>query len=131
MNAPFSSQIEAAARAWEVPALAAGFSVGGATVTRAAGCGPDTRFRVASITKPLTATLALGLLDLESTTGIWPDDVRVRHLLSHTSGYDCEWGDLARFGDGGDALAGVVEKLPEVRRFVEAERVWSYANTGY
>ena len=55
----------------------------------------------------------LDLLDLEATTGIWPDDVRVRHLLSHTSGYDGECGDLARFGFGDDALGRAVAELPE------------------
>ena len=132
MNAPFSSQAEAAATAWGVPALAAGFSVAGeAPVTAAVGCELATIFRVASITKPLTATLALELLDLEATTGVWPDDVRIRHLLSHTSGYDCECGDLARFGAGDDALGGVVAELPGVRRLVGVEQAWSYANTGY
>ena len=91
----------------------------------------DTIFRIASITKPFTATLALELLDLEATTGIWPADVRVRHLLSHTSGYDCEAGDLARFGDGDDALAARVAELPGVRRYVGVEQAWSYANTGF
>jgi CubicO group peptidase (beta-lactamase class C family) len=131
MNAPFSSQVEAAAGTWEVPALAAGCSVAGEAVTAAAGCEPETVFRVASITKPLTATLALELLDLDAATGVWPGDVRIRHLLSHTSGYDCECGDLARFGDGDDALAGVVTELPGVRRFLGVEQAWSYANTGY
>src|SRR5882757_2276268 len=131
MNAPFTSQIEAAARAWDVPALAAGFSAGGEVVTGAAGCEPETVFRIASITKPLTATLALDLLELDAPTGIWPNEVRVRHLLSYTSGYDCECGDLARFGYGADALAAVVTELPEVRRFVGVEQAWSYANTGY
>ena len=78
-----------------MPALALGVSVGGEVETHAIGCEPDTLFRVASITKPFTATLALELLDLEAATGVWPADVRVRHLLSHTSGYDCERGDLA------------------------------------
>ena len=59
MNAPFPSQIEAAARAWDVPALAAGIlDRRHDRGRRAAGCEPDTLFRVASITKPLTATLA-------------------------------------------------------------------------
>src|SRR6266700_402395 len=131
MNAPFTSQIEAAARAWDVPALAAGLSVGGEVVLGAAGCEPETIFRIASITKPLTATLAVDLLELDAPSGIWPNDVRARHLLSHTSGYDCECGDLARFGDGDDALAAVVAELPEVRRFLGVDRAWSYANTGY
>ena len=132
MNAPFSTQAEAAATAWGVPALAAGYSVAGeAPVTAAVGCELATIFQIASITKPFTATLALELLDLEAATRIWPADVRVRHLLSHTSGYDCECGDLARFGAGDDALAGVVADLPGVRRLVGVEQAWSYANTGY
>ncbi len=131
MNAPFSSQIEAAAGAWDVPALAAGFSVGGKTVTGAVGCEAGTVFRVASVTKPFTATLAVDLLDLEAPTGIWPDDVQVRHLLSHTSGYDGECGDLARFGAGDDALGNAVAELPGLRRFAGVEEVWAYANSGY
>jgi CubicO group peptidase (beta-lactamase class C family) len=131
MNAPFSSHIEAAALAWDVPALAAGWSAGGETVTGAHGCDPGTIFRVASVTKPLTATLALGLLELEAATGIWPEDVRIRHLLAHTSGYDCECGDLARFGAGDGALGAVVAELPGVRRFVGVDEAWSYANTAY
>ena len=132
MNAPFSSQVEAAATAWGVPALAAGYSVAGEPpVTAAFGCEVATIFRIASITKPFTATLAVELLDLETATGIWPADVRIRHLLSHTSGYDCECGDLARFGSGDDALASVVAELPGVRRLVGVEQAWSYANTGY
>lgn len=131
MNPRFQAICEAAALEWDVPALAVGLSVGGQVVTAAIGCEAATVFRVASITKPLTATLALDLLDFEATTGIWPADVRIRHLLSHTSGYDGECGDLARFGSGDDALAGVVAELPGVHRFVGVEQAWSYANSGY
>ena len=64
----------------------------------ALGCDAGARFRAASITKPFTALLAGGLLDLDEATGVWPSDVRVRHLLSHMSGFDCELpnGDLSR-----------------------------------
>ncbi len=133
LDSTFFQACEAAAERWAVPALAVGTLLPGATSYEqlAVGCEPGTRFRVASITKPLTATLALQLLDLEASTGIWPDDVKVRHLLSHTSGYDCEYGDLARLGDGDGALATAVAGLGETRRFLPAEQVWSYANTGY
>ena len=133
MNSRFQASCEAAALAWDVPALAVGISVGGAAETYAVGCDPTTRFRVASITKPFTATLALELLDLEAETGLWPADVRVRHLLSHTSGYDCELPerDQARFGDDDGALAATVAELGSVRRFLGVEEAWSYANTGY
>ncbi|MFL5964477.1 MAG: serine hydrolase domain-containing protein [Gaiellaceae bacterium] len=122
---------EAAARTWKVPALALGVSVGGEVEAHAIGCSPDTVFRVASITKPFTAAMCLGLLDLEESTGIWPGDVRVRHLLSHLSGFDSDAGDLGRFGDADDALAILVQDLPSIRRFLGVEHTWSYANTGY
>lgn len=131
MDSTFRAVCEAAAAAWEVPALAAGSSVGGRVETAAVGCAVDARFRIASITKPFTATLALGLLELDEPTGVWAPEVRTRHLLAHTSGYDCEYGDLARFGDGDGALAALVSELSSVRRLVACEQAWSYANSGY
>jgi D-alanyl-D-alanine carboxypeptidase len=131
LDSRFFQACEAAAIQWDVPAIAVGASVGGHVETFSVGCPVDSVFRVASITKPFTATLALELLDPQGTTGVWPADVRVRHLLSHTSGYDCECGDLARFGNGDDALPALVRELPGVRRYVGIEQAWSYANTGY
>jgi CubicO group peptidase (beta-lactamase class C family) len=131
LDSSFLQASEAATLTWEVPSLAFGVSVGGEVETHAIGCAPDTLFRVASITKPFTAALSAGLLDLEEPSEIWPSDVRVRHLLSHTSGFDGDAGDLGRFGDGDDALAVLVAELPKVRRFVGVEQAWSYANTGY
>ena len=116
-----------------MPAMAIGTSVGDDVSLIALGCEPGTRFRAASITKPFTALLACRLLDLDRGTGVWPDDVRVRHLLSHTSGFDCELpnGDLSRLGSGEDALGAAIAELPAVKRFVGVEEIWSYANTGY
>ena len=131
LDSSYLQASEAAALTWEVPALALGVSVGGEVETHAIGCDPDTVFRVASITKPFTALLSAGLLDLEEASKIWPPDVRVRHLLSHTSGFDSDAGDLGRFGDGDDALEALVSQLPAIRRFVGVEQAWSYANTGY
>ena len=131
LDSSYLQASEAAALTWEVPALAFGISAGGAARTHAIGCDPASRFRVASITKPFTALLATALLDLEETSAIWPADVRVRHLLSHTSGFDGDAGDLGRFGDGDDALELLVAELPKIRRFVGVEQAWSYANTGY
>jgi CubicO group peptidase (beta-lactamase class C family) len=133
LDSRFRAACEAAAARWDVPALALGLLHPGRTAYEyfLVGCDRGTRFRAASITKPLTATLALQLLDLEAPTAVWPEDVKVRHLLSHTSGYDCENGDLARFGDGDGALARAAAELAAVRRFLPVERAWSYANTGY
>ena len=129
MNTSFRAVCEAAAERWRVPALVVGTGRG----TVALGCDPGTRFRIASITKPLTAALALLFLDPEEPTGVWPEDVRLRHLLSHMSGFDCELpdGDNAKYGSGDDALGRCVADLPHVRRFVGSDRVWSYANTGF
>lgn len=127
----FHAVCEAAAVEWDVPALAIGIAVGDELETLEIGCEPGTRFRVASITKPFTATLALDVLELEEATGVWAADVRVRHLLSHTSGYDCEFGDMSRFGDGDDALAGAAAELTAMRRWVGVEQAWSYSNAGY
>ncbi|HEU5361973.1 MAG TPA: serine hydrolase domain-containing protein [Gaiellaceae bacterium] len=124
---------EEAAERWQVPALAVGTWLDGVVTTHAVGCEPGTRFRIASVTKPLTALLAVESLDLDATTGVWPAEVRVRHLLSHLSGFDCELPvrDLSRFGDGDGALGAAVGQLAAVRRFVGVDDLWSYANTGY
>lgn len=113
-----------------MPAIAVGVSVDGRPETLCLGCGPDTRFRIASVTKPFTATLASALLDLDAPAGTWPG-VTPRHLLSHTAGYDCELGDLRRFGDGDDALGGIVAELGRVRRWTDPGVVWSYSNASY
>jgi CubicO group peptidase (beta-lactamase class C family) len=131
LDSSYLQASEAAALTWEVPALALGVSVGGEVGTDAIGCERDTLFRVASITKPFTAALSLGLLELEESSEVWPADVRVRHLLSHTSGFDADAGDLGRYGDGDDALELLVAELPEIRRFFGVEQAWSYANSGY
>jgi CubicO group peptidase (beta-lactamase class C family) len=132
LDSTFLQACEDAAARFEVPALAVGTASADGTIElHAVGCELETRFRIASITKPMTAALAVSLLDLDAPTGVWPDDVRVRHLLSHMSGFDCELGGELRFGDGDDALDAAVEELPTVDRLVAADTAWSYANTGY
>ena len=133
LNSAFLQGCEAAALRWDVPALAVGVAVGDDVETAGFGCEPAARFRVASITKPFTAALALELLDVEGPTGVWAPDVRIRHLLSHTSGYDCELTevDQSAFEDADDPLAAQWPALASVRRWVGVEQCWSYANTGY
>jgi CubicO group peptidase (beta-lactamase class C family) len=116
---------------WQVPALAVATSIGGEREEFQLGCDEGARFRIASVTKPMTASLALRLLDLDEPAGIWPEDVRIRHLLAHVTGYGGEIGDLTRFGEGDDALGAAVAELPSVERLVPLEAAWSYANTGY
>ncbi|HEY7398937.1 MAG TPA: serine hydrolase domain-containing protein, partial [Gaiellaceae bacterium] len=106
LDSTFLRVCEDAAERFDVPALAVGVASRDGTVElHAVGCELDARFRIASVTKPMTASLVARLVDLDATTAVWPDDVHVRHLLAHTSGFDCELGDVSRFGDGDDALA--------------------------
>jgi CubicO group peptidase (beta-lactamase class C family) len=124
LDASFSRVLEAAAAEWDVPALAVGIAVGDGEEVTARGCDPDTVFRVASITKPFTALLSLDLLSLEQRTEVWAPDVRVRHVLSHTSGYASEVEDWS-------SAERVREQLPGVRRWLGVEQAWSYSNVGY
>ena len=99
--------------AWKrtgVPGVAAALRVGAETTFAAAGVRSleteepvalDTPFRIASVTKPFTATLAEECIPL---------DAGVRALLSHTAGLRCE----------------APEPLPP-----GAEGLWSYSNAGY
>jgi CubicO group peptidase (beta-lactamase class C family) len=132
MDSTFLRVCEAWADRFEVPAVQlALLDPDGSVEDIAIGCDPGDRFRIASITKPVTASAAVQLLDLDAATGVWPNDVRVRHLLSHTSGFDSELADLARLGDGDDALGAAAAELPGVRRLLAAGEVFSYANSGY
>jgi CubicO group peptidase (beta-lactamase class C family) len=91
-----------------VPAVAAGLLVG--ERVELAADGPvevDTAFRIASISKWFTASLAALLLDLEAPIG---DGASAGRLLSHTA----------------DLLPNSVELLPESSR-----GLWSYSNAGY
>lgn len=93
-----------------VPGVAAGLLRDGETVFAADGVlelgrdeavRPETPFRIASITKPFTATLCAASVGL---------DERLPALLSHTAGLRCE----------------STQPLPQ-----EAMGLWSYSNAGY
>jgi CubicO group peptidase (beta-lactamase class C family) len=93
-----------------VPGVAAGLLLGGEAVTVADGVlvlegddpvRADTPFRIASISKPFTASLALSCLPL---------DERLQGWLSHTAGLRCE----------------SQQPLPD-----GAEGLFSYSNAGY
>ena len=147
---PFGS-LDAACREslerWGVPGAVVGVLDGDETEVAAYGVAdlrtgvpvrPDTTFRVASITKPFTATLAVlladeGLVALDEPVELeLPNEgVTLAHLLSHTAGFAGEAGDLARFGDDDRALARVVAELPGQRRLVAPGEAWSYCNAGW
>jgi CubicO group peptidase (beta-lactamase class C family) len=130
LDAAFEEAARAARERHGVPAVAVGVLDAGRVTEGGFGCAPDDVFRVASVTKPFTATVAAALLDPGDLVEEWPG-VRVSHLLSHTSGYDSECGDLLRFGEGDDALELAAAALAEMRPRVAPGELWAYANSGY
>lgn len=104
-----------------------------------------TLFQVGSITKTVTGTIAMrlveqGELDLDApirrylpTLRLADDDVAarvtMRHLLTHTGGW---FGD--HFSDpsrGDDALERVVAELARLPQLAPLGEIWSYCNSGF
>jgi CubicO group peptidase (beta-lactamase class C family) len=108
--------------------------------------GPDTVFRLASLSKPFTALAVLllardGLLDLHSPIHRYlPDyptharEVRLEHLLTHTSGIP-NFVTQPWFREGGGRLHHTDDEL--MRRFAEQPLSfrpgtrYAYSNSGY
>jgi CubicO group peptidase (beta-lactamase class C family) len=94
---------------------------------------PETSFRIASITKPFTAALALdvaadGLLDLDAPLAA---GATARQLLSHQGGLRTDWpAGFDAYGDGDDALLRLAQDEP-ARLPVRPGELFSYANPGY
>jgi CubicO group peptidase (beta-lactamase class C family) len=142
---------------WGIPGATLGISLGGETTERAYGIANlDTRqpvltesiFRLASISKPFTATLAMtlvdeGLLDLDLPIAAYLPAIALRdsaaratltmrHLLSHTGGFDCEFPtDVQQFGSNDDALGALIEHYDELRQWTQPGEMLSYCNTGF
>ncbi len=103
----------------------------------------NTRFRIGSITKTLTAAAVMqqidaGVVDLDdpvtkwvpqlSLSGQWPaDTITVRHLLTHSSAIPDYYEDIF-FDEGlGDWAAG----LGEVRLHAPPGTFWNYSNPAF
>ncbi|MEU8242159.1 serine hydrolase domain-containing protein [Actinoplanes missouriensis] len=102
--------------------------------------GPETRFRIGSVTKTFTAVLVMqardeGLIDLDKPVSAYLDvpahgDATLRRLLSHTAGYQRE-----PYGDVWDTLitpdaAKLVAELDRAERVLPNARRFHYSNLG-
>jgi CubicO group peptidase (beta-lactamase class C family) len=100
----------------------------------------DTLFQIGSITKPMTATLIMQLVD-EKLVGLddavsrflpgWnrSTQVSIRHLLSHTSGVEGDFSVDA--GRGDDAIRRYVDKATMLPSHFQPGELMSYCNAGY
>jgi CubicO group peptidase (beta-lactamase class C family) len=105
---------------------------------------PDTVFALASISKTVTATAMMrlveqGKLDLDAPVRRYlPDfkvqddvtsrDVAVWHLLTHTPGWE---GQLNSEDRGSLTLATFMETMKDLPKLAEPGEVWSYNNAGF
>src|SRR5215211_1416922 len=105
----------------------------------------DTLFQIGSITKTVTATAAMrlveqGRLDLDVPVRTYLPDLRLadeqvaanvtlRHLFNHTGGWAGDYFD--DMGQGDDALAKIVAKLVDLPQLTPLGAVWSYNNAGF
>ncbi len=105
----------------------------------------DTLFQIASITKTITATVVMrlverGALDLDSPIRRYLPEFKVRdddaakratlrHLVTHTGGWlgDC----FADFGKGDDALARYVTAMAELEQLTPLGEIWHYSNSSF
>ena len=105
----------------------------------------STLFQIGSITKTVTGTIAMllveqGELDLDVPVRRYLPELRLadeevasrvtmRHLLTHTGGW---FGD--HFSDpsrGDDALERILTELPELPQLAPLGEIWSYCNSGF
>jgi CubicO group peptidase (beta-lactamase class C family) len=135
-----------------IPGAALGVIKDGATQMRALGVTsvedprpvtPDTVFELASLSKTVTASAVMALvqqgkLDLDAPVRRWIPTFRVqdeaasasitlRHLLTHSSGFEPRY--TVEQGDG--ALARWVPKMGDLIQLAPPGKVWSYSNPGF
>ena len=105
----------------------------------------DALFQIGSITKTFTGTaimrlVEMGKLDLEATVRTYIPDFKVsdetasseatvRHLLTHTGGWEGDVFDDT--GSGDDALVKYVANMDELTQLAPLGTVFSYCNSGF
>jgi len=104
-----------------------------------------TLFQVGSITKTVTGTAAMrlvekGLLDLDQPLRTYMPDLKLadedaaakvtmRHLLTHTAGWPGDYFDDT--GRGDDALARIVARMAHLPQLTEPGAYWGYNNAAF
>jgi CubicO group peptidase (beta-lactamase class C family) len=105
---------------------------------------PDTIFALASISKTLTTTAIMrlveqGKVDLNAPVKKYLPDFEVQdeamtanvaiwHLLTHTPGWE---GQLSSADRGSQTLASFIEQIRDLPKLAEPGEVWSYNNAGF
>ena len=105
----------------------------------------DTLFQIASVTKTMTATVIMRLvergdIDLDAPVRTYIPSFQLRdaeaarratvkHLVTHTGGWlgDC----FADFGNGDDALARYVSAMVELEQLTPLGEIWHYSNSSF
>ncbi|HEV2528218.1 MAG TPA: serine hydrolase domain-containing protein [Thermomicrobiales bacterium] len=121
-------------------------TLGVASLESGSAVADDTLFQIGSLTKTMTATAAMrlvdaGLLDIDEPVRSYLPEFRVadesvservtvRHLLTHTGGW---WGDyfVETGEDDADGLALVRDIFPELPQLSPLGALFSYNNAGF
>lgn len=148
-------RVEVAMAELQVPGVAVGILEGDDEVVETFGVtsiehplpvDEHTLFQIGSTTKTFTATLLMqdveaGRLDLDAPVRRclpelrlrredWSDALVVRHLLTHTGGFDGDWFLVHPRGDD-ERLASVVAAMSEVPSQVPPGAAYAYSNAGF
>jgi CubicO group peptidase (beta-lactamase class C family) len=107
----------------------------------------QTLFQIGSITKTITAATVMrlvevGTLDLDTPARSYLPEltladesvaarVTLRHLLTHTAGWEGDFALLLDTGRGDDALARFIVMLSQAQQLTPLGEVWSYNNAGF
>ncbi len=148
------SYVEQAIEKYRVPGAAVGILHNGEIA--AAGFGitnvdhplpvtDETLFQIGSITKTFTATaimrlVEMGKLELDATVRTYLPDfkvadetasskVTIRHLLTHTGGWEGDF--FMDTGAGDDALHKYMLAMTDLKQLAPVGTVWSYNNSGF
>jgi CubicO group peptidase (beta-lactamase class C family) len=149
-----SEFVEATATRFGIPGVAVGVWADGreayaghgvTSVDNPLPVDPDTLYLLGSVSKTYTATTLLrlvadGRVELDAPVRRYVPELRLRdehaavqvtvlNLLNHTAGLD--WGLIADFGEGDDALAGYVARMAELGLVARPGERASYSQAGY